>query len=342
MRVLVTGGAGYIGSHTVVRLVEAGHEVRVVDDLSNSSPIVLDRIEEITGVRVPLDVVDVTDRGAVTAILAQHPVDAAIHLAGLKAVGESVEQPLRYYRTNLDATFSLVGAMADAGVRTLVFSSSATVYGAQASPPFEEDLPTSATNPYGWTKVMQEQVLRDVAAGDPRWRIALLRYFNPVGAHPSGRIGEDPQGHPNNLVPYLAQVAVGRREKLLVFGDDYDTPDGTGLRDYIHVEDLAAGHLAALETLAAADAGGVRTWNLGTGSGTSVLEVLAAFSRAVGRELPYEVVGRRAGDIAASWADPTRAHRELGWRAEKGTDEMCADTWRWQETNPAGYDGPPA
>ena len=341
MRVLVTGGAGYIGSHTVVQLVAAGHTPVVVDSHVNSRPSVLPRLEELTGTAIESHAFDLRDADKTSAVLAEGGFDAVIHFAGLKAVGESSQIPLEYYDNNLGTTFALLRAMERHGVRQLVFSSSATVYGETTTVPMPEHLPTGATNPYGWTKVMQEQILRDVAATGTT-QVALLRYFNPVGAHPSGTIGEDPQGIPNNLMPFIAQVAVGRRERLQVFGDDYPTPDGTPLRDYIHVEDLAAGHLAALETLAAADAGGVRTWNLGTGSGTSVLEVLAAFSRAVGRELPHEVVGRRAGDIAASWADPTRAHRELGWRAEKGIDEMCADTWRWQETNPAGYDGPPA
>ncbi|MGZ4699167.1 MAG: UDP-glucose 4-epimerase GalE, partial [Oryzihumus sp.] len=250
-------------------------------------------------------------------------------------VGESVEKPLEYYENNLGSTFSLVRAMRRHGVDKLVFSSSATVYGTDQEAA-TEDRPTSATNPYGWTKVMIEQILRDVAAAEEGWRIALLRYFNPVGAHESGTIGEDPQGIPNNLVPFIAQVAVGRREKLQVYGDDYDTPDGTGLRDYIHVEDLAAGHVAALNKLASTDEP-VSTWNLGTGTGTSVLEMLHAFERAVGRELPYEVVARRAGDIAVSYADPSRANAELGWRAERSIDDMCADTWRWQQQNPKGY-----
>jgi len=336
MRVLVSGGAGYIGSHTVVQLVAAGHDVVVVDSFANAKPTVVARIETLTG--QPLDVrsFDLTDRDKTEHLFAHEPFDAVIHFAGFKAVGESVEKPLEYYENNLGTTFSLVRAMRRHGVRMMVFSSSATVYGADAPVPMTEDLPTSATNPYGWTKVMQEQVLRDVAAADPTWRVALLRYFNPVGAHPSGTIGEDPSDIPNNLMPYIAQVAVGRREKLRVFGADYDTPDGTGVRDYIHVEDLAAGHVAALNRLTSTDAA-VSTWNLGTGHGTSVLELLHAFERACGHELPYEVVGRRPGDIAASYADPTRAHTELGWRAERDVDEMCADTWRWQSRNPHGY-----
>ncbi len=336
MRVLVSGGAGYIGSHTVVQLVAAGHDVVVVDSFANAKPSVVGRIEALTG--QPLDVrsFDLTDHDKTEHLFADERIDAVIHFAGFKAVGESVEKPLEYYENNLGSTFSLVRAMRRHRVRRLVFSSSATVYGADAPVPMHEDLPTSATNPYGWSKVMQEQVLRDVALADPGWRIALLRYFNPVGAHPSGTIGEDPSDIPNNLMPYLAQVAVGRRDKLLVFGGDYPTPDGTGVRDYIHVEDLAAGHIAALARLDSTDAA-VSTWNLGTGHGTSVLELLHAFERACGHALPHEVVDRRPGDVAASYADPTRAHAELGWRAARTVDDMCVDTWRWQSGNPDGY-----
>jgi UDP-glucose 4-epimerase len=336
MRVLVTGGAGFIGSHTVVQLAAAGHEVVVVDSFANSKPTVVGRLEALTGSHLEVHAFDLTDRDKTEALFADRKFDAVIHFAGLKAVGESVEVPLEYYQNNLDSTFALVRSMQRHGVHKLVFSSSATVYGENAPVPMREEFPTSATNPYGWTKVMIEQVLRDVARTDDTWRIALLRYFNPVGAHPSGTIGEDPQGIPNNLMPFIAQVAVGIREKLLVFGGDYDTPDGTALRDYIHVEDLAAGHLAALNRLASTDEA-VSTWNLGTGQGTSVLEVLHAFERACGRELPHEIVGRRAGDIAASFADPSRAQAELGWRAEKTIDDMCADQWRWQSANPTGY-----
>lgn len=336
MRVLVSGGAGYIGSHTVVQLVAAGHDVVVVDSFANSKPSVVGRIEALTGQVLALHAFDLTDVDKTERLFADEPFDAVVHFAGFKAVGESVEKPLEYYENNLGTTFSLVRAMRRHGVRRLVFSSSATVYGPTPPLPMTEDLPTSATNPYGWTKVMQEQILRDVAAADPTWRVALLRYFNPVGAHSSGTMGEDPQGIPNNLMPFIAQVAVGRREKLSVFGDDYPTPDGTCLRDYIHVDDLAAGHVAALARLAIAEEP-VSTWNLGTGEGTSVLQVLHAFEAAVGRALPYEIVGRRAGDIAASYADPTLAHTELGWRATRTIDQMCADAWRWQSANPTGY-----
>ncbi|MFV0462832.1 MAG: UDP-glucose 4-epimerase GalE [Nostocoides sp.] len=335
MRVLVSGGAGYIGSHTVVQLVAAGHDVVVVDNFVNAKPTVVGRIEALTGAPLQVHAFDLTDRDKTERLFTDEPVDAVIHFAGLKAVGESVQLPLEYYENNLGTTFSLIRAMRTHGVKMLVFSSSATVYGTDQSGATEDNR-TFATNPYGWTKVMQEQILRDVAAADPSLRIALLRYFNPVGAHRSGTIGEDPQGIPNNLVPYIAQVAVGRRNHLEVFGDDYPTTDGTGERDYIHVEDLAAGHLAALNRLGTmTDPIGV--WNLGTGRPTSVLQMLTAFSAAVGRELPYQVVARRPGDIASSYADPTRAHRELGWRATRTVDDMCADAWRWQSANPNGY-----
>ena len=336
MRVLVTGGAGYIGSHTVVQLVAAGHDVVVVDSFANSKPTVVPRLEALIGGPLEVHAFDLTDRDKTESLFAERQFDAVIHFAGLKAVGESVEVPLEYYQNNLDSTFALVRAMQRHGCFRLVFSSSATVYGDKAEPPFTEDLPTAATNPYGWTKVMQEQILRDVALTDERWRIALLRYFNPVGAHASGTIGEDPSGIPNNLMPYIAQVAVGKLEKLRVFGDDYPTPDGTALRDYIHVEDLAAGHIAALTKLGATDER-VCTWNLGTGHGTSVLEVLHAFEKACGHELPHEVVGRRAGDIAASFADPSRAEAELGWKATRTIEDMCVDQWHWQRENPLGY-----
>ncbi|MDN5768637.1 MAG: UDP-glucose 4-epimerase GalE [Humibacillus sp.] len=335
MRVLVSGGAGFIGSHTVVQLVAAGHEVLIVDHFGNSKPSVVGRLEALTGTHLPVHAFDLCDAEKTEQLFSTEKIDAVIHFAGLKAVGESVEKPLEYYENNLGTTFSLVRAMRRHGVDKLVFSSSATVYGHNSSP-LVEDMSTSATNPYGWTKVMIEQILRDVAVADPSLRFAILRYFNPVGAHASGTIGEDPQGIPNNLMPFIAQVAVGRREKLMVFGDDYPTPDGTPLRDYIHVEDLAAGHLAALTKLTHTDEP-VSTWNIGTGHGTSVLDVLHAFERAVGRELPYEVVGRRAGDIAESFADPHRANAELGWAATRSMDDMCVDQWRWQSANPTGY-----
>ena len=339
MRVLVTGGAGYIGSHTVLALLAEGHDVVVVDNLCNSKASVIGRLEELSGKHVPFHVFDVRDEDKLSQLFADEPVDAVIHFAGLKAVGESVEQPLSYYETNLGSTFALVSAMARAGVRRLVFSSSATVYGESAPVPMTEDLPTSATNPYGWSKVMQERILTDVAAATPGFQVALLRYFNPVGAHPSGHIGEDPQGIPNNLMPFVAQVAVGRRERLSVFGGDYETSDGTGERDYIHVVDLAEGHVAALEHLAAHPEIGARAWNLGTGHGTSVLEMVKAFEVASGREVPYEITDRRPGDLPVVYADTTRAADELGWRTSRTVEDMCADTWRWQSANPQGFPG---
>ena len=346
MRIVVTGGAGYIGSHTVVELIGAGHEVVVVDNFVNAKPTVLDRIEEVAGSAPMLVRGDVRDPLVLAEAFAE-PTDAVIHFAGLKAVGESVARPLDYYANNLDSTLALLAAMTRHDVHALVFSSSATVYGAAGVPPLREDAPTGATNPYGWTKVMIEQILADAAAADETLRIAALRYFNPLGAHPSGRLGEDPQGVPNNLVPFLAQVAVGRREEILVFGDDYDTPDGTGVRDYIHVLDLAKGHLAALDHLTGPRGGdapaGLGIWNLGTGTGTSVLELIADFSTAVGRELPHRIVPRRPGDVAASYCDPGKAERELGWTAELTVAQGCVDSWRWQQQNPNGYpDSDPA
>ena len=337
MKILVSGGAGYIGSHTVIQLVQAGHDVVIVDDFSNSHPTVLGRLEALTGTSISVHSFDLRDYDKTEHLFAAEDFDAVIHFAAFKAVGESVEKPLDYYENNLGTTFSLLRAMQKYDVDKLVFSSSATVYGTDQAGA-TEDRPTSATNPYGWTKVMQEQILRDVAVADPSMRFALLRYFNPVGAHPSGTIGEDPSQTPNNLMPYIAQVAVGRREKLQVFGDDYDTPDGTGVRDYIHVEDLAAGHIAALEKLVTTDEP-VSTWNLGSGRGTSVLELVKAFEVAVGRPIPYEVVARRHGDVASSYADPSRANAELGWSTTKSVEEMCADAWRWQSQNPRGYAG---
>ncbi|MGJ9411542.1 UDP-glucose 4-epimerase GalE [Aeromicrobium sp. CF4.19] len=337
MRVLVTGGAGYIGSHTVVSLLEDGHEVEVVDNLVNGNAEAVRRAGELAGAEVPLHEVDLADAAATADLLSRIDVDAVIHFAALKAVGESTQKPLEYYANNLGTTFSLLAAMRENDVRTLVFSSSATVYGEKAPVPYVEDFePLDSSSTYGQTKVMTERILTDVAAADPRWRIALLRYFNPVGAHPSGRIGEDPRGIPNNLVPFIAQVAVGRREKLSVFGGDYPTTDGTCERDYIHVQDVAEGHVVALDAIAAGDAA-VHTWNLGSGQGTSVLEMIGSFERASGREIPHEVVARRAGDLPAFWADPTKAERELGWRTARSVDDMCRDTWNWQSQNPQGY-----
>ncbi|MDQ2852358.1 MAG: UDP-glucose 4-epimerase GalE [Actinomycetota bacterium] len=339
MRVLVSGGAGYIGSHTAVQLLDHGHDVVLVDDFVNSKRTAVAAIEQLSGREVPLHEVDLCDAARTDQVFAEQNIDAVIHFAGLKAVGESVAKPLEYYRNNLDATFSLLAAMRRHGVHRFVFSSSATVYGDTAPNPYHEDhQPLSAASPYGRTKVMIEAILSDVAAVDPGLKVALLRYFNPVGAHPSGRMGEDPSGIPNNLMPFIAQVAVGRREKLSIFGGDYPTDDGTCERDYIHVQDLAAGHIAALEHLDSM-ATPVRAFNLGTGTGTSVLALLHAFERAVGHELPHEIVGRRAGDLPAYWADSTRAGTELGWRAKNTIDDMCADTWRWQSQNPQGYPG---
>ncbi|UCH16618.1 MAG: UDP-glucose 4-epimerase GalE [Burkholderiales bacterium] len=335
MNILVTGGAGYIGSITTVQLLAAGLNAVILDNFANSKPAVLARIERVAG-RAPVFVQgDVRDRVLLERVLGERQIDAVIHFAGLKAVGESVSMPLAYYDNNVHGTVQLLEAMHAANVRTMVFSSSATVYGEAAKMPLHEELPTSATNPYGRTKLMIEQILADVAASDPSWSMTALRYFNPVGAHESGLIGEDPQGVPNNLMPYIAQVAVGRLPRLRVFGDDYPTPDGTGVRDYIHVVDLADGHLAALRY--AHGRPGMHVFNLGTGRGNSVLEMLAAFGRACGRELPYEVVPRRPGDVAACWADPTRAEQTLGWRAARTLEQMCADTWRWQSMNPGGY-----
>ncbi|WP_374510810.1 UDP-glucose 4-epimerase GalE [Niveibacterium sp.] len=335
MKILVTGGAGYIGSITSVQLIGAGYEPVIVDNFCNASPRVLDRIEHIAGRRPTLYTGDIRDRALLDRIFAEHTIEAVIHFAALKAVGESVAKPLEYYENNLGGTFVLLEAMRAAGVKNFVFSSSATVYGDPASVPIREDFPTRATNPYGWTKLMMEQVLTDFQHATPDWSVTLLRYFNPVGAHPSGLMGEDPQGIPNNLMPYLAQVAVGRREFLSVYGSDYPTPDGTGVRDYIHVMDLADGHIAALK--ARQGRAGVHVFNLGTGHGNSVLEMVAAFGRAVGRELPYKLVDRRPGDIAECWADPAYAERELGWRATRSLDDMTRDTWNWQSKNPNGY-----
>ncbi len=335
--VLVTGGTGYIASHTVVALLAHGITPVLVDNLSNSKPAVLDRLERITGVRPTWVEADIRDAAAVRAILAEHPVDAVMHFAGLKAVGESVCEPLKYYDNNVHGSVVLLEEMAAAGVRTLLFSSSATVYGDPASVPITEDFPTSATNPYGRSKLMVEEILRDLATADPRWSVTLLRYFNPVGAHPSGLIGEDPQGIPNNLTPFVTQVAVGRRAAVQVFGADYPTRDGTGVRDYIHVQDLAEGHVAALEHSVTRP--GTHVFNLGTGRGSTVLEVIEAFREASGREIAYQIAERRAGDVAECWADPSLAQDVLGWRAQKSLAEMARDAWRWQSTNPDGYPG---
>lgn len=335
MKVLVTGGAGYIGSHGVVELIAAGHEVVILDNLSNAKPMAIRRLSEITQRQIPFVQGDIRDREALRRLFAAHDFGAVMHFAGLKAVGESVEKPLAYYDNNVTGSLTLFEVMAEAGCKSIIFSSSATVYGDPARVPIDEDFPTSATNPYGRSKLMIEEMLRDLAASDPDWRVVLLRYFNPVGAHISGMIGEDPNGIPNNLVPFIAQVAIGRLPRLRVFGGDWPTRDGTGVRDYIHVVDLAKGHVAALDHLERQ--GGLGVFNLGTGRGYSVLEMIAAFAAASGREIPYEIVARRPGDIAECYADPDRAARELGWRAERSLAEMCADSWRWQSGNPQGY-----
>ena len=336
MKILVTGGAGYIGSHTCVELLENGHEVVIVDNLYNSSPKAVERIGEITGKTPIFYQADLVDRAALEKIFDAHDFDAVIHFAGYKAVGESVEKPIEYYTNNLYGTLTLTDVMRKHGVKKIIFSSSATVYGDPAFVPITEACPKGVcTNPYGWTKWMLEQILTDIRTSDPEWSVILLRYFNPIGAHPSGKIGEDPKGIPNNLVPYVAQVAVGKLAKLGVFGNDYDTPDGTGVRDYIHVVDLARGHVAALKKFGEENA--VRIYNLGTGHGYSVLQVVAAFEKACGKKIPYAIKPRRAGDIAECYCDPGKAKDELGWEAQYGIDEMCEDTWRWQRMNPDGY-----
>lgn len=334
--ILVTGGAGYIGSHTCLKLFEAGYEVVVLDNFSNSSPEALRRVERISGRSVVSVAGDINDEAMLDRVFAEYAIDAVIHFAGLKAVGESVREPLRYYHNNVTGTLTLCSAMHRAGVRDIVFSSSATVYGDPASLPVRESFPTSATNPYGRSKLMVEEVLADVYRADPVWNIALLRYFNPVGAHPSGLIGEDPRDIPNNLMPYIAQVAVGRREYLSVFGGDYATHDGTGVRDYIHVMDLAVGHLKALQWLQSKP--GIKAINLGTGKGYSVMDMINAFEKASGKRVAYRLIERRPGDVASCYADAHLAETILGWRAERGLDAMCADAWRWQISNPHGYD----
>ncbi len=336
MNVLVTGGAGYIGSITCIQLIAAGLSPVVLDNLINAKPAVIDRIERVAGIRPKFFQGDIRDHLLLEHVLSDERIDAVIHFAGLKAVGESVAEPLAYYDNNVNGTLQLLDAMRKTGVRTLVFSSSATVYAESKRMPLSEDAPTCASSPYGRSKLMVEQILADAVAADPTWSMTALRYFNPVGAHPSGLLGEDPHGPPNNLMPFMAQVAVGRRDKLRIFGDDYPTLDGTGVRDYIHVLDLAEGHIAALKH--GHGQAGMHVFNLGTGRGLSVLEVLAAFRRACGRDLPFEVAPRRTGDLAAYWADPTRAQVALGWRSTRGLDEMCVDAWRWQSMNPNGYE----
>ncbi|MDG4527346.1 UDP-glucose 4-epimerase GalE [Streptococcus suis] len=337
MSILVTGGAGYIGSHTVVELLKLGKEVVIVDNLSNSSILVLDRIETITGKRPTFYELDVADKEALRQVFENENIEAAIHFAGYKAVGESVAKPIMYYENNIMSTLALVEVMAEFGVKKIVFSSSATVYGLNNPSPLVETIPTSATNPYGYTKVMLEQILRDVEVADKEWSIALLRYFNPIGAHESGLIGEDPAGIPNNLMPFIAQVAVGKREELSVFGNDYDTVDGTGVRDYIHVIDLALGHIKALEKISTT--AGVHTYNLGSGKGTSVLELVQAFEKVNGVPVPYKIVDRRPGDVATCYANADKALEELDWKTEKTIEDMCRDTWNWQSKNPNGYEG---
>ena len=328
--ILVTGGTGYIGSHTCVALVQAGHDLLILDNLCNSRADVVDRLETLCGKRPGFVEGDVRDAATLDKLFARHPISAVVHFAGLKAVGESVEKPLEYYDNNVHGTLRLLAAMGRAKVRAFVFSSSATVYGDPASVPIGEDFPRSATNPYGRSKLIVEDILADLHRAEPDWRIARLRYFNPVGAHESGLIGENPQGIPNNLMPFVAQVAAGRREFLNVWGNDYPTPDGTGVRDYIHVMDLAEGHAAALRYLN--KKGGLLTVNLGTGRGYSVLDMVEAFEQASGRPIPYKIAPRRAGDIAQCWADPSLAQRLLGWKATRGLEQMCADSWRWQQT----------
>ena len=338
MKIAVTGGAGYIGSHTIIELDKAGHSVVVVDNLVNSCEESLRRVSKIIGKEVPFVKADVRDASAMDALFKRNKFDACIHFAGLKAVGESVEKPLEYYENNMNATFVLLDAMRKNGVKNIIFSSSATVYGNPAEIPITENCPKGAiTNPYGQTKSMLEQVLMDLQKSDPEWNVVLLRYFNPIGAHPSGLIGEDPNGIPNNLMPYISQTAVGIREELGVFGNDYDTPDGTGVRDYIHVCDLAAGHVSALQAIERKC--GLAIYNLGTGHGYSVLDVVHAFERVNGVKVPYSIKPRRAGDIATCYCNPAKAYKELGWKAQFGIDEMCRDAWNWQKNNPNGYRG---
>lgn len=334
--ILVTGGAGYIGSHTVLVLLEAGYEVVVLDNLCNSSVEAIRRVEKLTGKSIAFAEGDIRDRALLDRLFASYPIESVIHFAGLKAVGESMHKPLEYFDNNVGGSITLLEAMRDAKVKSMIFSSSATVYGDPGTPAFVETMPTGEpSNPYGRTKLMIEQILKDTFRADEEWSVALLRYFNPVGAHESGDIGEDPQGIPNNLVPFISQVAVGRLEKLSVFGDDYDTPDGTCQRDYIHVMDLAAGHVKALAYMQGKR--GVEVWNLGCGRGSSVLEVLHAYEKTAGKSIPYQIAPRRAGDLAAFWAVPDKAAKELGWKTQKTLDDMVRDTWHWQSKNPQGY-----
>lgn len=335
MKVLVTGGAGYIGSHTCVKLLEKNWDVTVVDNLSNSSKICIDVVEEITGRSVMFYKTDLLDRSGLERIFKEHSFDAVIHFAGLKAVGESVSIPLAYYQNNITGTLTLLRVMQENNCRNIVFSSSATVYGDPAELPIKEDFPLSAANPYGRTKLIIEEILSDLHHSDPEWNIAILRYFNPVGAHESGRIGEDPGGIPNNLMPFVSRVAVGRLGHLNVFGNDYNTPDGTGVRDYIHVTDLAEGHIRVLDPIC--NGCGLAVYSLGTGKGASVLEMIRAFENACDKPIPYRITARRPGDIAACWADPSKAEKELSWKAVKSLEDMCADTWRWQKNNPFGF-----
>ncbi|MEF1282879.1 UDP-glucose 4-epimerase GalE [Vibrio sp. M250220] len=335
MNILVTGGMGYIGSHTCIQMIEAGMTPVIFDNLYNSKASVLDRIQDVTGVRPMFIEGDIRDKALLVDVLKSNDIQAVIHFAGLKAVGESVAMPLEYYDNNVNGSLVLVAAMREANVKTLVFSSSATVYGDPASVPITEDFPTSATNPYGRSKLMVEECLSDFQKANPEWSITLLRYFNPVGSHPSGELGEDPQGIPNNLMPFVSQVAVGRREFLSVFGNDYPTKDGTGVRDYIHVMDLSDGHVAALDKVG--QKSGLHIYNLGTGNGYSVIEMVKAFELASGKNVPYQIVARRPGDIAECWADPSKAIKELGWQAKRTLEEMTSDTWRWQSNNPQGY-----
>ena len=336
MAILVTGGAGYIGSHTTVELLNAGYEVVIVDDYSNSKPEVLNRIKEITGKEFSFHEVNILDKPALEKVFQEHDLEAVIHFAGYKAVGESVAKPLKYYHNNLTGTFVLAELMEQYNVKKMVFSSSATVYGMNNESPLTEELPLSTTNPYGTTKMMIEQILQDVYKADNAWSIALLRYFNPIGAHESGRIGEDPNGIPNNLMPFITQVAVGKREELSVFGDDYDTPDGTGVRDYIHVVDLAKGHLKAVEKVLKTEQ--IEAYNLGTGTGYSVLDVVTNFEEATGQKVPHVIMERRPGDIGTCYSDATKAAKELNWEATFNLEEMCRDSWKWQSENPNGYE----